>query len=139
MKAVFADLFSHPDYQAEFRGFLFNRQGSRELPSPKELRIWLALYRALEPLGDAELTWRVERTWREMHEAADLRRFLRSALDRERIMMERDLDVARMNKCELPLDYVESLAIDEREPNDRQDAKSEFTEYTERPGETDQG
>ena len=103
------------------------------------MRIWLALYRALEPLGDAQVTWGVERRWQEMHEAGELDSYLRFALERERIMLKRERDIARMNKCELPQDYAESLASDEWEPTDMQDAKSEFTEYAERPGETDQG
>ncbi len=85
------------------------------------------------------MTWGVERSWQEMHEAGHLGKFLRAALERERIMLDRERDVTRLNKCELPLDYVESLAIDEYEPTDRQDPKSEFTEYVERPEEDDQG
>ena len=136
---VFTELFGHPEYQARFREFLFKVNRSRELPKPKEMRIWLALYRALEPLGDAQVTWGVERRWQEMHEAGELDSYLRFALERERIMLKRERDIARMNKCELPHDYAESLASDEWEPTDMQDAKSEFTKYAERPGETDQG
>ena len=140
VNSVLAELFSHPTYQADLKGFLSKQYGSRELPLPKENpRILLVLYRALEPLADARLTWGVERSWQEMHEAGHLGTFLRAALERERIMLDRDRDITRLNKCELPLDYVESLAIDEWEPTDLQDAKSEFTEYVERPGATDQG
>lgn len=140
VNSVLAELFSHPTYQAYLKGFLVKQYGSRELPLAKENpRGLLALLRALEPLADAGLTWRVERRWQEMDEAGHLGTFLRVALERERIMLDRERDVTRLNKCELPHEYVESLAIDEYEPTDMQDAKSEFTEYVERPEEDDQG
>ena len=140
VNSVLAELFSHPTYQAYLKGFLVKQYGSRELPLAKENpRGLLALLRALEPLADAGLTWRVERRWQEMDEAGHLGTFLRVALERERIMLDRERDITRLNKCELPHEYVESLAIDEYEPTDMQDAKSEFTEYVERPEEDDQG
>ncbi len=140
VNSVLAELFSHPTYPAYLKGFLVKQYGSRELPLAKENpRGLLVLLRALEPLADAGLTWGVERSWREMDEIGHLGTFLRVALERERIMLDRERDITRLNKCELPAYYVASLAIEEYEPTDRVDPKSEFTEYVERPEEDDQG
>lgn len=82
---------------------------------PRERRIWIALFRAVEPLGDKHLTWGFERGWREMHGAGDLGSFLRAALKRERIMLDRERDYARLNECSPPDEYLEWLAGPEEE------------------------
>ncbi len=99
-------------------GGIEDSQATATLPGrqgPQENRVWVALYRAVEPLGDTHLTWGVERTWQEMHEADDLRNFLKAALRREQIMLKRERDLERINKCSPPDEYLEWLAGPEEE------------------------
>ena len=97
-------------------GGLEDNQATVTLPgrqAPQDQRVWIALYRAVEPLGDTQLTWGVERTWQEMHHTDDLRSFLQAALKRERIMLNRDRDLVRLNRCRPPEEYLEWLAEEE--------------------------
>ena len=139
MGSVFTELYGHQEYRALFEDFLKEvtkgtkpsrrrRYSEREhydlgpigpvqatvtLPgrqAPQDQRVWIALYRAVEPLGDTQLTWGVERTWQEMHHTDDLRSFLQAALKRERIMLNRDRDLVRLNRCRPPEEYLEWLA-----------------------------
>ncbi|MCH8084202.1 MAG: hypothetical protein IH885_08190 [Myxococcales bacterium] len=99
-------------------GGIGDDQASVALPGREGLRnqrVWIALFGAVEPLGGAQLTWGVERTWREMHEAGDLGSFLRAALKREEIMLDRERDYARLNQCRPPDEYLEWLAGPEEE------------------------
>ena len=99
-------------------GGLEDNQATVTLPgrqAPQDQRVWIALYRAVEPLGDTQLTWGVERTWQEMHHTDDLRSFLQAALKRERIMLNRDRDLVRLNRCRPPEEYLEWLAGPEEE------------------------
>jgi hypothetical protein len=126
---IFTELFSHRNYRSYFSAFLKDVSGSRELPSPRSKRIWIALYRALEPLSDASATSGVERGWRELHSAEELRPFLISALERERLMLKRERDIVRISKLTLPYDLEEELYLpsDENPPIlDAQDVASMF-------------
>lgn len=142
--SVFTELYGHQEYRALFEDFLKEvtkgtkpsrrprRYSAREhydlgpigpvqatvtLPgrAPQDQRFWIALYRAVEPLGDTQLTWGVERKWQEMHDTGDLRSFLQAALKRERIMLNRERDVERLNSCRPPEEYLEWLAGPEEE------------------------
>jgi hypothetical protein len=124
--SLFMVLFDHPGYQRYFLDFLrkvtskskLPRQGQRrlqpkeKLPPEEDYRRWLALYRAVEPLVDAETTLGVERSWKEMHEGGHLRPYLRSSLERERIMLERERDLARINSREPSYVSLEDLPAD---------------------------
>lgn len=99
---VFEELWEHKDYRPLFTQFLHTVANRSELPAAHEERIWLALYRAVEPLGEAQPTWKVERSWTELHAADDLRGFLRAALAREEIMLRRERDLERFASCEPP-------------------------------------
>jgi hypothetical protein len=113
---VFSELYGRPEYQRLFKGFLQRVARRPDLPPPHETRLWVALYRAVEPLGAASVTWGVERTWQEMDEAGELEGFLQAALKRERIMLNRERDLARLNRCKPPEEYMGWLAgLDEEE------------------------
>lgn len=84
-----------------------------EFPPSEDHRLWMAIYRALEPLTDSEVTGGVERSWVEMHEAGHLAPLLRGALDRERWMLEREPDDVRATKAKPSDEYLADLAGEE--------------------------
>ena len=49
----------------------------------------------------------VERTWQEMDRAGDLETYLKAALKREEIILDRDKDLDRFRKSEPPVSYQE--------------------------------
>jgi transcriptional regulator with XRE-family HTH domain len=140
VQSLFTLLFSDVEYRGVFGAFLKQVNQSPDLPRPNKRRIWLALYRSVEPLSDAEATWGVERKWREMRAAGDLRRYLEVALEREHIMLKRERDIVRINKCTLPPDIEEEFYTipppDEEEP--RLDAREEFSADLEEPQPTEE-
>ncbi len=104
------ELFAHPEYHEQIEKWLQQVTLREHLPREEDKRHWLALYRALEPLGNAKATYGVERSWQELHEAGHLRPFLRAALERERIMLERERDLERINARRLPDEALAWLA-----------------------------
>ncbi len=124
--SVLLALYNHPQCQSVFRRFLLDQTRRRELPPPEDRRLWIALYRAVEPLVDAEATWGVERTMEEMDKAGDLYRFLHAGLERERIMLNREHDSQRLNKCTPTDEFLESLAGVDEEDGSRQMPPAEF-------------
>lgn len=83
-----------------------------EFPPPEDHRLWIAIYRALEPLTDSKVTGGIERSWEEMHGVGHLALFLRGALDRERWMLEREPDMVRAAKGRPSDKYLADLAGD---------------------------
>jgi hypothetical protein len=107
--SVWMELWGHLDYQKLFRRF-FELATRKPTPPPKsDRRFWLAVYRALEPLGAAEVTHGMELSWEELHLKGQLETFLRAALRRERLMLERSPDIERANQRPLPDGYYEEL------------------------------
>ena len=72
-------------------------------------RFWLAVYRALEPFGAAHVTHGMELSWEKLHLKGELDKYLRAALRRERLMLERSPDIERANRRPLPDGYYEEL------------------------------
>ena len=67
-------------------------------------RTWLALYRAVEPLCFETDSCGIERTWKEMRSdkrGDELRTFLKAALRREEIILERDRPIDRIRRPEV--------------------------------------
>ena len=58
----------------------------------------------------ANVTWDVEPSWRELHDAKKLRSCLHAALRCERIMLKEDPYFERVNKCSPPSSYLAVLA-----------------------------
>lgn len=115
VRSVFARLSGFPIAVGYIRGFMKQVTRSAELPGPDEKRIWIALYRAIEPLADAQVTWGFERSWEEMHKTGDLARFLNAGLARERVMLNRENDYDRLHKCQAPDEYWNGLAPPDEE------------------------
>jgi hypothetical protein len=59
------------------------------------MRRQLALWRVVEPLLAGGETDGIERTWEELEQGNDLRDYLKAALRRERILLDRSPDLAR--------------------------------------------
>ena len=107
---IFEELWAHPTYKRPFRDFLERVRGTFELPRPEDQRCRMALYRAVEPLYDSHATGGVERTWEEMDQARDLKAYLKVALKREEILMNRERDLVRIRR--LPQDLLEWIKAD---------------------------
>ena len=103
-------LEGHPKYGRYFRTFLEKVRGRSVLPPSEDKRCWLALYRAVEPLCDSADTGGVERTWEEMDEAGHLRSYLKVALKREELLMDRERDLIRIRR--FPADLIEWMKAD---------------------------
>ena len=89
-RSVFRALYRHPDYRPLFDDFLQKVTGRAEVPtsgSVEDRRVRFALLRVVEPLAEAERTWGVERSWRELHKARRLRAFVQYGLMRERQLL----------------------------------------------------
>jgi transcriptional regulator with XRE-family HTH domain len=80
------------------------------LPAFADLRCWLALYRALAPLGQAQATWGVERSWDELEESGELGRYLAAALAAEEILLKPRRNLERWRRGDPPLSTDEWLA-----------------------------
>ena len=94
--SMVVELWDHPRSRWYLKAFLKRIGWGEELPPPEELRIWLALYRVVEPLTAGEITWGVELTWREMEERREFWKYLIAALTRERILLKRESDLDRV-------------------------------------------
>jgi len=105
--SVWMELWGLPEYQELFRKFFKAITRKPNPPKTGDRRYWLAVYRALEPLGAAEATHGIELSWQELHVNGKLTQFLRAALRRERLMLERGADLERANRRQLPEDYYE--------------------------------
>lgn len=92
---ILLSLWKEPPFRSRLSRFLQQVSGSGDLPPRCERRYWLALYRAVEPLAGWDLTLGVERSWSEMEEAGDFRSYLKAALNRERILLQRERGVER--------------------------------------------
>jgi plasmid maintenance system antidote protein VapI len=110
--AVFEEVFGHPGYHGLFTRFLGRVTRSPERPQPNETRLWIALYRAVEPLAAAAETWGVERSWQEIDQGGQLKGFLRASLERERIILDREEVIDRIHGREPPDEYLAELAED---------------------------
>ena len=99
---AFEELWAQPIYKRRFTDFLKTLARSEERPDPRDKRLWLALYRAVEPLSDAASSWGVERSWKEMDEDGDLKAFLKAALKREQVLLQREGDFDRMRMTKDP-------------------------------------
>jgi hypothetical protein len=127
MSKLAATLWKDPDYRNEFQIFLKRTTGETVKPPWKRsnLRLLLSILRALEPLGAAEATWGVERSWRELRHKKQLKAFLRAALNKERLLLRpTDTYLARFNKLAPPEDFYDGLPIPE-DP-DRRPAEEVF-------------
>ena len=117
-KEVFEELYAHPKYRYYFEHFLEKVTGGPSLPPSDDPRLWLALYRALEPLAAWAATWGMEREWQEMHHRkrrdgqTELQFYLRTAMRRERILLDRErpLDRIRSKSLGPPDEYLAGLA-----------------------------
>ena len=92
------------------------------------IRLWIAMHRALEPLAAAEATAGVERSWKELHHAHKLGKFLADALRNEGRLMRRRGDeyLSRItDTTTLPADYDPSPES-EPEEIERRPAKEVF-------------
>lgn len=74
----------------------FQKRMGRAYDPTRKRRVWIAIYRALEPLADADLTWGVERSWQELDERGELAQFLNASLRREEIILSRAPDKERL-------------------------------------------
>ncbi len=55
------------------------------------------------------MTHGIELSWQELHLKGELEKFLRAALRRQRLMLERGADLERANRRPLPEGYYEEL------------------------------
>lgn len=109
---IFSDLWEYEDYRELFEKFNIRFTGRPELPPQRQQIVRIALLYAIEPLGRAEETWGMNRTWQEIHEKGQLRAFLWHSLHRERIMLEREHGLERLNLCQPPSEWLDRLAKD---------------------------
>lgn len=115
VEALFFRLFEDPTYHPYFKRFLKAVRHREDLPSEKDRRVWLALYRCLESLQDSEATWEVERSLDELEAAGHLESYLRHSLECERIMLARERDMDRFRGMRPPEEVLAWLA-EEIEP-----------------------
>ena len=83
-----------------------------ELPPDEDLRCWLALYRAVDPLADATDTWGIERTWQELHETGELKAYLKASLSREALLMKHLRYLENVKRARPPMSYQEAMGQD---------------------------
>jgi len=109
---VMRELREIDEVDARFRNFVRDEKRKEELES-HEKRLELALYRTVEPLADAEPTWGVERSWRELHEEGRLLDYIIAALERERHLLRgREREQIRFRQARAPMTYEEYLDLD---------------------------
>lgn len=101
-------------YRHYFESLLKAVGGDGELPQSDEHRLWIALYRTVEPFTAVSATWGVERSWRELleEEEEDLGFYLRAATARERALLSRErvMDRVRSRNLTAPEDIIAGLA-----------------------------
>ena len=100
---VFEDLWRHHDHRIPFKKFLRRLTKKEARPARSDQRLWIALYRAVEPLVAEAPTMGVEMSWREIHkknDGKDLGVFLRNALRCEGILLSRDRGLERIRQIE---------------------------------------
>lgn len=115
---VIRELWDDGTYQRQFRDFLddVGRPWKKELPPATDLRCWLAIYRAVEPLADTKDTWGIERSWQDMHEAGELKDYLELALESEALLLKPPADLERIKRAQPPQTHFEALGeIEARE------------------------
>lgn len=113
-------LLNHFQCATVFDRFLERQTRRPDLPQPDDERLWIALYRAVEPLVEAKATWGVEWSWEELDAAGHLGRFVRAGLEREQIMLSRERDEERLNKCTPPEEFLAWLAGADEEEQESQ-------------------
>ena len=96
---ILKQLLARPGCKTAFTKFLRAVRVDPGLSEIRDMRCWLAVYRAVEPLGDGEMTWGVERTLEDMDGDGDLSAYLKAALQREEILMDRERDFDRFGVC----------------------------------------
>jgi hypothetical protein len=79
--------------EAEYGGLFASFDRATE--HHRAMRRQLALWRVVEPLLAGGETDGIERTWEELEQGNDLRDYLKAALRRERILLDRSPDLAR--------------------------------------------
>ena len=100
---VFRELWRHKAHKVHFKKFLKKLTKKEGLPKRSDPRLWIALYRAVEPLRAEAPTMGVEMSWREIHkrnDGKDLGVFLRNALRCEGILLSRDRGLERIRQIE---------------------------------------
>ncbi len=120
VQTVFFELYEDQRYKKNFERFLTSVTRHPELPpgvdhnglSTDDQRVWLALYRAIQPLVAGDATWGVEWNWREIHKADRLGAFLRHSLACEAIRLEWERDLERLNLCKPSSEWLDRLAED---------------------------
>jgi hypothetical protein len=116
---VLTELKGELVYGRLIRKFIEEIAMREELPEPstgsEAKRLWIALYRSLEPLANGDATWGVERRWQELHATGELRRYLSSAFRREQILMSREHDFERISTCKMPSEGWEPWIPDDDE------------------------
>ncbi len=105
-RPVFDELWKSPKYREVIAHHLKKATRHPELPRSDQKRLWLALYRAVEPLTASAVTWGVERSWSELQDD-ERRAYLDHALSRERIMLAREGDRERMTLRPPPEEWWE--------------------------------
>ena len=88
------EIRSMPDYGRLFDHFedVISRRG---YDPNRSARVHLSRLRAITPLLATERSGGMERTWGELHEAGELRAYLRHSLAREQILLNRPHDLER--------------------------------------------
>jgi len=109
-RPILERLWEHGEYGRLLRDFLerVGRDNSR-LPDTEDRRCWLALLRAVAPLGDAESTWGVERGVKEMDQLDELGPYLTAALAAEDLLLRPRRDSERVGRARPPLSFAEWL------------------------------
>lgn len=107
---TFQQLFDQAVFKRFFQDHLEKLGMPRSISKEESLRLWLSIYRAVEPLTHHSATWGVERSWEQLQASHDLRGFLRAALRIERILLAREGDTERMRNCPPPDEFLASLA-----------------------------
>lgn len=92
---TFERLLDIPSARSVVHAFLEAVRNRPDLPAQNDRRLWLALLRAVEPLSAAATTLGVERSIDELARHGELVGFLRAALRREKVLLDRKGDLAR--------------------------------------------
>lgn len=115
---ILDELWAHPPARFQLESFLEELGLDPELPPLPEKRGWLALLRVITPLAGSTETWGVERSWREMQEAGELEDYLRIALRKEKLLLDREHDLERFRRHPAPMSYGEWLGMVLGPPDD---------------------
>jgi hypothetical protein len=142
-RELLQELYAHSTYASYFEDFLRRTNGRSSLPQPDEHRLWMALYRAVEPLTAAEFTWGVERSWTQLGDSVqpggqtELESYLRTALRRERIVLNRERVLERIRSEGLvpPPEYWAG-GVDPRDLAEGNALPDDFWDYVSVEGES---